>query len=123
MINGFAHVALYTAKFEETIQFYKDVFDAENIEFFMTDVRGCWLHLGKDILEIFESAEYKDGCFKHIALGCDDTDALFEKALSFGATSLVAPKDITLDLNTPVSARIAFVKGINGEQIELFQDK
>ena len=32
-------------------------------------------------------------------------------------------KDIALALNDKVEARIAFIKGINGEQIELFERK
>lgn len=122
-MKGFAHVALYTAKFEETIEFYQNVFDAENLGCFETNVKGCWLAVGDDVLEIFESEEYGDGCFKHIAIACDNVDELFEKALSKGATPHVQPKDITLHLNQTVNARIAFIKGVNGEQIELFEER
>lgn len=121
MIKGFAHVALYTAMFEETIEFYQDVFDAENMGYFETNTRGCWLSIGDDILEIFESSKYGDGSFKHIAIACDNVDELFSKALAKGAVPHVYPKDITLNLNQKANARIAFIKGINEEQIELFK--
>ena len=40
--------------------------------------------------------------------------------LAFGAGVLVEPKDAVLELTEPVKARLAFVTGINGEEIELF---
>ena len=76
--------------------------------------------LGKDILEIFHSEELGTGCFKHIAVSCDDVDSLYKRALAFGGGSLMAPKDAVLELNEPVKVRLAFVSGINGEEIELF---
>lgn len=121
MIKGFAHIALYTDKFEQTIQFYKSIFEADELGYFETEKRACWLAIRDDILEIFESCRYEDGSFKHIAVECDNVDALFEKALENGATPHVYPKDIVLNLNETVKARIAFVKGINDEQIELFE--
>lgn len=123
MIKGFAHVALYTAKFDETIEFYKNVFNVESLGCFETNVRGCWLKIGDDILEIFESNEYQEGGLKHFAIACDDVDELFHHALHKGATAHVYPKNICLHLNKEVNARIAFIKGVNGEQIELFEEK
>lgn len=120
MVKGIAHCGLYVSRLEETVQFYKDVFGAENLGFFQASARGCWLRLGEDILEIFESADLGTGCFKHIAIACDDVDALHERAIECGGASLVEPKEAVLGLKKPVKARLAFVTGINGEQIELF---
>lgn len=120
MVRGFAHGALYTSKLMKTVQFYIDVFGAESLGFFQAASKGCWLKIGKDILEIFEGRDLGDGCFKHIALDCDDVDALYSRALEYGGEALAAPKEIELPLNPPVKARIAFVRGINAEQIELF---
>ena len=119
-VKGFAHCALYTSRLEETAQFYMDVFGAENLGFFQASSKGCWLQLGKDILEIFEDKDRGTGCFKHIAVSCDDVDGLYERAIAFGGASMMQPKEIALALKDPVKARIAFVTGINGEQIELF---
>lgn len=116
MIHGLAHVALYTPYLNETIRFYQEVFQAENLGMFDLPHKGCYLSLSGDLLEIFESAPLGDGCFKHIALACDDVDFYYDRALSHGATSHVPPKNII----HPHPARIAFVKGICGEQIELF---
>lgn len=120
MVKGFAHCALYVSRLEETVQFYTDVFGAENLGYFQAAARGCWLRLGEDILEIFESEDLGTGCFKHIAIACDDVDALYERALEHGGGGLVEPKEALLELKEPVRVRLAFVTGVNGEQIELF---
>ena len=119
-IKGFAHCALYVPKLEETVQFYVDVFSAVNLGYFEASTRGCWLRIGEDILEIFRSEDLGTGCFKHIAIACDDVDALYERALAFGGGELIAPKEAVLELLEPVKVRLAFVTGINGEEIELF---
>jgi len=120
MIQGFAHAALYTSRLEETVRFYEEVFGGENMGFFTSSAPGCWMKLGEGILEIFQGEDLGDGCFKHIALACDDVDALYSRAIAHGGQGYVAPKEISLAMKKPVKARIAFVKGINGEQIELF---
>lgn len=119
MITGFSHVALYTPRLEQTVSFYQEVFHAKLIRAFDRPHKGCWLSLGKDILEVFESEPLGNGLFKHISIACDDVDAYYLQALSFGATPCVPPKDIT----QPVPARIAFIQGPSGEQIELFSPK
>lgn len=119
-IKGFAHCGLYVPRLEETVLFYENVFGAANLGYFEASSRGCWLKIGEDILEIFQSGELGTGCFKHIAIACDDVDALYDRALSFGAGELIAPKDAVLELKEPVNVRLAFVTGINGEEIELF---
>jgi len=125
MIHGFAHVALYTTKFDETLQFYQSVFGARKIGYPHTPNRGCLLQIGMSVLEVFESIQMPDGLFKHIAISCDDVDCVFAQALTAGATAHVEPKDIILSLcdddgpESEKTVRIAFVKGPSGEQIEL----
>ena len=119
-VKGFAHCALYTSRPEETVRFYEDVFGAENLGDFQASSHGWWLRLGSDILEVFQSDDLGTGCFKHIAIACDDVDALYERAIAHGAVPMVAPKNATLALKEPVKARLAFVRGVAGEEIELF---
>lgn len=121
MGKGIAHVALYTGEFEKTIQFYQDVFAARVMGYFSTNRRGCWLSIEGDILEIFESPQPPEGCFKHIAIACRDLQQVWERALHHGAQAYVPPKTLCLDFDPPIQAKIAFIQGINGEQIELFQ--
>ncbi len=111
-----SHVALYTDKFEETIDFYKKLFHGAELERFKTDKNGCNILIGNFVLEIFESQALPDvGCFKHIALKCSDVEQAYRRAISLGAEPYIEPKDTGLSRNK----RIAFVKGINKEQIEL----
>ena len=119
-VKGFAHCALYTPRLEEAVKFYEEVFGARNLGYFQASTRGCWLQLGEDILEIFQSEELGTGCFKHIAIACDDVDGLYAKAIGYGCESLVEPKDAALALTDPVDVRLAFVRGVSGEEIELF---
>lgn len=119
MIMGLAHVALYTPCLEQTVRFYQEVFQSETVKVFDLPHKGCWLTLGGDLLEVFESEPLGDGLFKHIAIACDDVDGYYRLALSHGATAHMPPKDIT----SPCPARIAFVKGPAGEQIELFHER
>jgi len=120
MVKGIAHCALYVSRMEETVQYYINVFGAENLGYFQASSRGCWLKLGEDVLEIFHSDDLGTGCFKHIAIACDDVDSLYNRALEYGCASLVEPKNAVIGLKDPVNVRLAFVTGINGEQIELF---
>lgn len=122
MVNGIAHVALYTDCFDKSVEFYRNVFDAEEAGHPNTPRRGIFLNLGKDILEIFESEKMSEGMFKHIALSVSDVDGLYSKALSLGAEAFVEPKDIVLTLpEGDKTLRMAFIKGPSGEQIELLQ--
>lgn len=115
-----AHVALYTPAFEQTLRFYEEVFGAKNLGLFEIGRRGCWLSLDGDILEVFESPARGDGAWKHIAIACQDVDAVYQKALEHGAKAYVEPKNLSLELEQPLRARIAFIIGPGGEQIELF---
>lgn len=125
MKYGIAHVALYTSRFDDTIAFYEKLFDARKTGYPHTAARSCLLQIGNDVLELFESPELGDGLFKHIAITCDDVDATYEKALACGAVSHVPPKDLVLSefdeagTEKERGARIAFVRGLAGEQIEL----
>lgn len=122
MIEGLSHVALYTPCLEETVSFYQTVFQAEKLGALDHPHKGCWLSLGGDVLEVFESEPLGDGPFKHIAIACDDVDFYYRLALSHGAVPHVPPKDTVLALEKPRFVRIAFMKGPAGEQIELFSE-
>lgn len=119
------HIALYTDHFNETVKFYKDVFQCYPRGFFKKDGKdGCMLYLNEHIiLEIFEKDNALDaGCFNHIAIGCEDVDDLYERALAYGAKPYQEPRDIIIGLEKPMCARIAFIIGKANEKIELFKE-
>lgn len=119
-ISGIAHVALYTSKFEESIEFYEKAFGAISLGVFMTSRRGCWLQMGDSVLEIFESEDFPpQGSFKHFAIQCNNVEEAYAKALEAGGNELVQPKEVALNMIEPKRLKIAFVTGVNGEEIEL----
>lgn len=128
MVNGFAHTALYTTKFEETLDFYGKAFGATKNGYPHTPRKSCLLKIGKDVLEVFEIPEenkLETGLFKHLAISCTNVDELFEKAVSLGAKPYVEPNDITVSSfdeqgnEIEKKVRMAFVLGPSGEQLEL----
>ena len=122
--SGITHVGLYTADLKGTIRFYEDAFGAVNLGVFDVPSPGCWLQLGEDdILEIFEIPESGQGFFNHIAIGCEDVDAVYARALACGAKPDTEPQDICLPLNEDVPARMSFVTAPGGERIEIFHIK
>ena len=85
------------------------------------------LDLGDDgRIELFANGgdEYAvNGKWVHFAIGTEDVDGMYEKALAAGATPLIAPKTVPLE-STPyrTAIHIAFVKGPDGEELEFFQE-
>jgi glyoxylase I family protein len=74
-------------------------------------------------VEIFEGPrdeEIPEGAILHYAIRVDDIDSTYAKAIAAGAISMVEPKDVTIPGDSPVPVRLAFVKGLAGEVIELF---
>ena len=78
------------------------------------------------LLEIFSggNSEIDDqGKWLHIAVAAEDTDAVYQAALEAGAVSHMVPTDIVIEADNPLPARIAFVRGLNSELIEIFCEK
>lgn len=126
LIGGFHHVALRTHDFEATIRFYTEGLGFKR--------RHGWGEGSKQIalldtgdgnyFEVFANGTDEpkpEGSFFHVALRTDDVDAAVKAATDAGAVVTVEPKDVVLGDNPPTPARIAFVKGLNGEIIEFFK--
>ena len=59
----------------------------------------------------------------HYAVRVADTDAAYARAISAGATSVSEPVSVDLQGDRVVKIRIAFIKGLDGEVIEFFQNE
>lgn len=120
------HIALDTPVFDKTKAFYETVCGCSyRGGWGEAGDRKCMLHL-KDgcILELFERTEQKtQGAFWHIAIATDEVDKAYETALKNGATVHTPPKDVVIDMEKPMAARLAFVYGTAGEIIEFFHEK
>ena len=63
------------------------------------------------------------GKWLHFAMKTEDVDEMYETALAAGALPLIPPKTVPLESTpTPMSIRIAFVKGPDGEELEFFKE-
>ncbi len=127
-INGIHHYMLKCngyVEFEKTVNFYKDILGLKVARSWgVGDNSGIMLDTGAGYVEIFAGNDSLPmGAIRHIALGTTNTDACFESACKFGCKIITEPKDITIPSDPPYPARIAFVTGPVGEEIEFFQVK
>jgi glyoxylase I family protein len=125
---GFHHLALRAADFEATLRFYE-----EGLGFTRAygwgegDGRAAMLDAGDgNYLEVFAGGnpqeDVPEGVLLHYALRVPDCDAAYERALAAGARPKDPPKDIKMQGDYPIDIRIAFVRGLDGEVIEFFQN-
>lgn len=61
--------------------------------------------------------------FAHLAIGVEDVDESYARALRAGATPMTPPETVTLPLHPVAKIRYAFVYGPSGELIELIDRK
>lgn len=127
---GFHHIAIRVFDFDATLRFY-----AEGLGFRRVygwgegDRRAAMLDTGDgNYLEVFAGGKRPhgedppEGVLLHFALRTADTDSAYARALAAGARSTMEPKDVPIDGDHPLTVRIAFVKGLDGEVIEFFQN-
>ena len=127
MKKGLHHVALTAADLDKTIDFYTRVFGFTVVRRWGDEKPAAMLDMGDGcLLEIFSGGhtDVEDqGKWLHIAVAAEDTDAMYQAALNAGATSHMEPNDIVIQADNPLPARIAFVRGLNSELIEIFCEK
>lgn len=124
---GVHHIALKSTNFEKSLEFYKALGMKEKVSWGEGDGRAVMLDLGDgNYLELFadgEKSEYADKRFYHIALRADDVDLAFETAVNAGAIPQTHPKTVSPEgASCPLTMRIAFVQGPDGEVIEFFKE-
>lgn len=130
--TGLHHVALRSANFERTLQFY-----CEGLGF---TKKIAWT-MGKDnatqavmldagdgnYIEVFSNGNEDDPAearYAHVCLRTDDTDKSHAAALAAGATERVKPTDVDIAdriSGESVPVRLSFVYGPDGEIIEFMQ--
>lgn len=121
MVKGIHHVSMKCQneqEYNEEVSFYTQILG-------LTVDRvwggGIMLDTGNGIVEIFKNGTDHpgQGSIRHFALDVDDgPDDPVEKVRSAGYAVTVEPRDIDL---VGLKARIAFVVGPLGEEIELFR--
>lgn len=122
------HIALKSSDIEKTLAFYTAIGMRHVAEWGEGTGRTVMLDVGDGTrLEIFANGgdEFPPrGKWLHLALASEDVDASYAAALAAGATALTPPKtvDIPAAKPAPMSIRIAFVKGPDGEEVEFFAE-
>lgn len=99
------HITINVRDMKKSEEFYGDVLGLKKLEIVdMGDHRLHYFELSEDLkLELIEYDEdhgelHPDvktrGIYRHLALQCDDVDALFEKLKAGGFTLLSGPEDV-----------------------------
>ena len=119
MVTGIHHVSLKCSsdtQYRDTVSFYKSIMGLrENREL----NGGVLLDTGNGLVEIFSNGTDLpgEGSWRHVALAVDEVDGMVESVRNAGYPVTMEPRSIDLG---GLKARIAFVKGPLGEDIELF---
>ncbi len=124
---GFHHIALKASDFDKSLEFYKSLGLTEKVSWGEGDGRAVMLDMGDGgCIELFaggEKCENSDKRFFHLALRADDVDFAYQTALNNGAISKTPPVTVSPDgASRPLTMRIAFVYGPDGEELEFFKE-
>lgn len=135
--GGFHHIAIRATDFEATLKFY-----IEGMGFKRTygwgadkraqgekDSRAALLDTGDgNYLEVFAGGTrpageaVPEGALLHYAIRTNDCDTAFQRACAAGASVISEPNTVPINGDTPQEFRIAFIRGLDGEVIEFFQN-
>lgn len=129
---GFHHIALSASDFEKSLKFYTEGLGYTVYRSWETETgrKIAMLDFGNGtLLELFSDGKRENvpeepaGSYFHLALKTSDTKAAFESALKAGGTVHKAPSECVIPSCPEIKAVIGFVKGPDGELIELFEQK
>lgn len=129
---GIHHVALRTADFDRSLAFYTDTLGcAPQMLWGDPGKRAVMLDVGDgNYIEVFERPEPAtesvpdEARVLHFCLRCDNVDQVIERVRDAGGTITVEPKSVPVNNKvpggkTPITLRLAFFQGPDGEIIEL----
>ena len=125
---GFHHVAIRAYDFEKTLAFYTEGMGYTRFYGWgETPKRAALMGMGDgNYTEVFEGRQpgevIHEGAILHYAVRVPDTDAAYARAIAAGAVNVSEPATVDLQGDHVVKIRIAFIKGLDGEVIEFFQN-
>jgi len=127
---GYHHVAIRASDFEATLRFYTEGLGFRPaVRWGEGDRRAALLDTGDgNYMEVFAGGRrapgepVPEGAILHFALRTSNCDTAIERARQAGATVTVEPKTVALEGEPPLTIRLAFCKGPDGEVIEFFQN-
>ena len=128
---GIHHIAINALDFDKSFEFYTSGLGFKPVMCWGEGgSRAAMLDVGNgSCIELFSGGKegngdvIKQGEWIHLAFMAADVDLAFSTALQDGATVSKEPFNIDVASDPVTKIRIAFVKGINGEIIEFFQNR
>lgn len=129
-VHGFHHVAVHSRCYDESVKFYTEVLGlVRRVEFTLKGRRVSLLDSGGGAyVEVFDRPDRPDSgasCLVHFALRTREVDEMIDRVRAAGRKITVEPTTLTLDTNIgpkPLTIRIAFLEGPDGESVELFHE-
>lgn len=123
--GGFHHICMKCHAFDQVVEFYTRTLGLKlHAAWGEADKRAVLLDAGGQcLLEIFAATDpdhKTTGAIDHFALNTDDVDAMIEKVRAAGRPVTIEPKTVNVPSDPPMTFRVAFFQGINGESVELF---
>lgn len=128
MITGVHHVCMKcrSEELEKVQKFYGELLGLPLVRSWgEPKVEGLMYGAGTSLIEIFPNVEedLPQGAIRHFALAADDVDSIVETVRKAGYAVTMEPVDIEIMSKPSLPARIAFIIGPVGEEIELFCEK
>lgn len=125
LVTGIHHVSLKChtpEEYKEVREFYQNVLELPLIREWEA---GVMFDTSNGIIEVFNNGvnSLPQGAIRHYALAVTDVDLLVEKVRNAGYEVTIEPKEIAIPSSPVFPARIAFVIGPLGEEIEFFCEK
>lgn len=128
LVQGIHHVCIKckSDELEKVRDFYSGVLGLPEVRSWGRDrTEGLMFDTGAGLIEVFTNAGEKlpQGAVRHFALCTNDVDGCVEAVRNAGYTVTVEPKDVVIPSQAPFPARVAFVIGPVGEEIEFFCER
>lgn len=129
VINGCGvhHISIKVSDYEKSVTFYKALGFTEYTSWGEGNDRMMLLDTGDgNYLEICAGGPKNAnpvGVVTHFAFRTDDCAAAMEKAKAIGAEVKISATEVDLPGKVPMSVTFAFIKGLDGEEIEFFQQR
>jgi len=124
--GGFHHVAIKVKDLDATVALYKKVLGCVEVASWGEGTgRGIMLDTGDGAcFEVFAGgAGVPAHGFYHVALRTTKLDEVIVGVREAGLTVTMEPTDIIIKSTPPMPVRIAFFNGLDGESVELFQNR
>ena len=127
-IKGFHHVAIKSANFDKSLDFYTNILGLKQVNAWGSgDNSAVMLALDDDSrIELFaggKTIENSESPIIHIAFRVENPDFYVDKIRNYGLEITTQPFDVDVIGAPGFKARIAFCKGVDGEVLEFFAEK